>query len=57
MDPIALRPTVRAADADSLERSCCRRADSIRFGPSAYVVERAEAYKSASGFDPNRRDI
>jgi len=44
-------PTVRGADADSLERSCGRRSDSIRFGPSAYGVERAEVYMSTRGFD------
>ncbi len=47
-------PTVRVADADRLERSCGRRSDSIRFGPSAYGVERAEVYISARGFDPHR---
>jgi len=49
-------PTVRGADADRLERSCGRRSDSIRFGPSAYGVERAEVYTSTSGFDPHRHD-
>ena len=44
-------PTVRGADADRLERSCGRRSDSIRFGPSAYGVERAEVYMSTRGFD------
>jgi AraC-like DNA-binding protein len=49
-------PTVRGADADRLERSCGRRADSIRFGPSAYGVDRAEVYISTRGFDPHRHD-
>ena len=49
-----MRPTVRGADADRLERSCGRRSDSIRFGPSAYGVERAEVYISTRGFDPHR---
>ena len=49
-------PTVRGADADRLERSCGRRADSIRFGPSAYGVERAEVYISTRGFDPHPHD-
>ena len=49
-------PTVRGADADRLERSCGRRSDSIRFGPSAYGVERAEVYISTRGFDPHRHD-
>src|SRR6202165_3344072 len=49
-------PTLRGADADRLERSCGRRSDSIRFGPSAYGVERAEVYISTRGFDPHRHD-
>ena len=49
-------PTVRGADADRLGRSCGRRADSIRFGPSAYGLERAEVYISTRGFDPHRHD-
>ncbi len=49
-----MRPTVRGADADRLERSCGRRSDSIRFGPGAYGVERAEVYISTRGFDPHR---
>ena len=32
------------------------RSDSIRFGPSAYGVERAEVYLSTRGFDPHRHD-
>ena len=32
------------------------RSDSIRFGPSAYGVERAEVHLSARGFDPHRHD-
>ena len=48
--------TVRGANADRLERSCARRSDSIRFGPSAYGVERAEVYISTRGFDPHRHD-
>jgi AraC-like DNA-binding protein len=31
-------------------------ADSMRFGPSAYGVERAEVYLSTRGFDPHRHD-
>jgi AraC-like DNA-binding protein len=49
-------PTVRRADAHGLERSCDRRSDSIRFGPSAYGVERAEVSISTRGFDPHRHD-
>jgi AraC-like DNA-binding protein len=52
-----MRPTVRDADTDGLERSCGRRTDSIRFGPSAYGVERAEVYISTRGFDPHRHDV
>lgn len=32
------------------------RSDSIRFGPSAYGVERAEVYLSTRGFEPHRHD-
>jgi AraC-like DNA-binding protein len=32
------------------------RSDSIRFGPSAYGIERAEVYLSTRGFDPHRHD-
>jgi AraC-like DNA-binding protein len=32
------------------------RPDSIRFGPSAYGIERAEVYFSTRGFDPHRHD-
>ena len=32
------------------------RSDSIRFGPSAYGVERAEVYIATRGFDPHRHD-
>jgi len=30
------------------------RSDSMRFGPSAYGVERAEVHVSTRGFDPHR---
>src|SRR6202140_2188917 len=43
-------------DADSLERSSSRRADSIRFGPKAHGVERAEVYFSTCAFEPHRHD-
>src|SRR5207245_9213867 len=33
-----------------------RRADSIRFGPKAYGVERAEVYLSTCAFSPHRHD-
>jgi AraC-like DNA-binding protein len=32
------------------------RSDSIRFGPSAYGVERAEVYIATRGFEPHRHD-
>src|ERR1700730_7352857 len=48
--------TVQGADTDSLERSSSRRADSIRFGPKAYDVERAEVYLSTFRFSPPRHD-
>src|SRR6266851_4396984 len=48
--------TVGGIDADSLERSSNRRADSIRFGPKAYGVERAEVYLSTCAFSPHRHD-
>jgi hypothetical protein len=48
--------TVGGVDADSLERSSSRRADSIRFGPKAYGVERAEVYLSTCAFSPHRHD-
>jgi AraC-like DNA-binding protein len=39
-----------------LNDSAAGRSDSIRFGPSAYGVERAEVYLSTRGFDPHRHD-
>src|SRR5207302_2841812 len=45
---------LEGVDAASLERSCSR-ADSIRFGPGAQGVERAEVYLSR-GFEPHRHD-
>jgi AraC-like DNA-binding protein len=46
--------TLRGVDADRLERSC--RSDSIRFGPSAHGIERAEVHLSACAFEPHRHD-
>lgn len=40
-----------------LERSCGRRSDSIRFGPSARGVERAEVYLATRAFEPHRHDV
>jgi AraC-like DNA-binding protein len=38
------------------ERSRGRRSDSIRFGPSAHGIERAEVYLSTCAFEPHRHD-
>jgi AraC-like DNA-binding protein len=48
--------TLGGAGASGLERSCGRRPDSIRFGPGAHGVERAEVYLAASAFEPHRHD-
>jgi AraC-like DNA-binding protein len=48
--------TLEGIDADRLERSCRRRSDWIRFGPSAHGVERAEVYLSTFAFEPHRHD-
>ena len=47
--------TLRGIDGDRLERSCNRR-NSIRFGPSAPGLERAEVYLSTCAFEPHRHD-
>ena len=39
-----------------LEQSGTRRSDSIRFGPSAHGIERAEVYLSTFAFEPHRHD-
>jgi AraC-like DNA-binding protein len=49
-----MQPTLRGVDPDRLERSCGR--DSIRFGPSAPGIERAEVYLSTCAFEPHRHD-
>src|SRR5215467_4238891 len=48
--------TLGGVDAGRLERSCSRRPDSIRFGPSAQGVERADVYLSTCAFEPHRHD-
>ena len=48
--------TLGGADASGLERSCSGRSDSIRFGPSAQGVERAEVYLSTWAYEPHRHD-
>jgi len=47
--------TLRGVDPDRLERSCTRR-DSIRFGPAAPGLERAEVRLSTCAFEPHRHD-
>ena len=51
-----MRQTLEGVDVNRLERSCSRRSDSIRFGPSAPGIERAEVYLSAYAFEPHRHD-
>jgi AraC-like DNA-binding protein len=51
-----MRATLRGVDPDRLERSCSARPDSIRFGPAAHGIERAEVYLSTCAFEPHRHD-
>jgi AraC-like DNA-binding protein len=48
--------TLGGIDAGGLEQSRTRRSDSIRFGLSAYGIERAEFYLSTCAFEPHRHD-
>src|SRR5260370_23997399 len=48
--------TLGGIDAGGLEQSRTRRSDSIRFGPSAHGIERAEVYLSTCEFEPHRHD-
>jgi AraC-like DNA-binding protein len=48
--------TLDGVELASLERLCGRRAGSIRFGPSARGVERAEVFLSGCAFQPHRHD-
>ena len=50
-----MRATLSGVDPDRLERSCSPR-DSIRFGPAAHGIERAEVYLSTCAFEPHRHD-
>jgi AraC-like DNA-binding protein len=43
-------------DIGGLTRVRRQRPDSIRFGPSAYGIERLEVYLSTSAFEPHRHD-
>src|SRR5438034_3657693 len=51
-----MRPTLGGVDVDRLERSCSLPSDSIRFGPGAQGVERAEVRLSACAYEPHRHD-
>src|SRR5258708_40027857 len=48
--------TLGGIDAGGLEQSRTRRSDSIRFGPSAHGIERAEIYLTTCEFEPHRHD-
>src|SRR5438034_4693163 len=48
--------TLGGIDAGGLEQSRSRRSDSIRFGPSAHGIERAEVYLCTCAFEPHRHD-
>jgi AraC-like DNA-binding protein len=48
--------TLDGVDFGGLERSCARPADSIRFGPGAPGVERAEVRLSTCAYQPHRHD-
>src|SRR5438132_3438264 len=48
--------TLGGIDAGGLEQSRSRRSDSIRFGPSAHGIERAEVYLPTCAFEPHRHD-
>jgi AraC-like ligand binding domain len=48
--------TLRGVDRDRLERSCGERRNTIRFGPGAPGLERAEVYLSTLAFEPHRHD-
>jgi len=48
--------TLEGIDAGGLERSCGRRPDSIRFGPAAPGLERAEVWLGRCAFQTHRHD-
>lgn len=48
--------TLGGIDTAGLERSCSQRLDSIRFGPSAHGIERAEVYLYSCAYQPHRHD-
>jgi AraC-like DNA-binding protein len=47
--------TLEAVEVDRLERSCSR-PDSIRFGPAASGLQRAEVHLGTLAFEPHRHD-
>jgi AraC-like DNA-binding protein len=51
-----MRRKLGGLGAAGLERSCGRRPDSIRFGPRAHGLERAEVYLTSCAFEPHRHD-
>jgi hypothetical protein len=51
-----MRQTLHGVDAGRLERSCRRPADSIRFGPRAAGLERADVHIYGNGFEAHRHD-
>jgi len=51
-----MRETLRGVDAGRLERSCRREPNSIRFGASAFGIERAETHLTTCAFEPHRHD-
>src|SRR5260370_7935352 len=48
--------TLGGIDAGGLEQSRTRRTDSLRFGPGAHGIERAEISRSTGEFEPHRHD-
>ena len=46
----------RGADVGGLEQSRGKRSDSIRFGSTAYGIERLEVYLATCAFEPHRHD-
>src|SRR5438552_16218157 len=48
--------TLGGIDVGGLERAGGPRSDSIRFGPRAHGVERAEVYLTTCAFEPHRHD-
>jgi AraC-like DNA-binding protein len=51
-----MEPTLRGVSERRLARSCSGRSDSIRFGPPAPGVERADVYLATCAFEPHRHD-